>query len=116
MENQRDQATRGYVTPPIDFDRTGRFGGLPIHDTVEREWRHADFFQYKCHLHAKAPSVDTADGNGNCGGAVGAARERVHSPVRVSSDLADAPDANDDGGEAAEGSRHSALAVASCSR
>lgn len=46
----------------IDFDRTGRFNGLPIHDTVDREWRHADFFQFKCLLHAKVPRVKTPDG------------------------------------------------------
>ncbi len=46
----------------IDFNRTGRFNGLPIHDTVDRQWRHADFFQYKCLLHAKVPRVKTADG------------------------------------------------------
>ena len=46
----------------IDFDRTGRFDGLPIHDTVDRQWRHADFFQYKCLLHAKVPRVKHPDG------------------------------------------------------
>lgn len=46
----------------IDFDRTGRFGEFPIHDTIDREWRHADFFQYKCLLHAKVPRVKNPDG------------------------------------------------------
>ncbi|MCK5738253.1 transposase family protein, partial [bacterium] len=24
----------------------------PIHDTKERRWRHLDFFQHECYLHA----------------------------------------------------------------
>jgi transposase len=46
----------------IDFERTGRFNGLPIDDTVDRQWRHADFFQYQCILHAKVPRVKNPDG------------------------------------------------------
>lgn len=47
----------------IDFERTGRFNDLPIHDTVDREWRHADFFQFRCILHAKVPRVKEGDGS-----------------------------------------------------
>jgi transposase len=46
----------------INFRRGGRFGcsgcgeaHLPVHDTVEKTWRHLNFFQYKCYLHMRTP-------------------------------------------------------------
>jgi transposase len=46
----------------IDFRRGGRFAcsecgmaELPVHDTVEKMWRHLNFFQYKCYLHMRTP-------------------------------------------------------------
>ena len=27
----------------------------PVHDTIERRWRHLNFFQYRCELVAKVP-------------------------------------------------------------
>lgn len=42
--------------------------GKPIektaHDTIERTWRHLNFFQYKTYIHAKMPKV--SDGEGHC--------------------------------------------------
>jgi len=35
----------------------------PVHDTLEREWRHLNFFQFQAYLHAKLPRVRC----GNCG-------------------------------------------------
>lgn len=29
----------------------------PVHDTLEREWRHLNFFQFSAYLHAKVPRV-----------------------------------------------------------
>ncbi len=29
----------------------------PVHDTLEREWRHLNFFQYQAYIHAKVPRV-----------------------------------------------------------
>jgi transposase len=29
----------------------------PVHDTLEREWRHLNFFQFQAYLHAKVPRV-----------------------------------------------------------
>ncbi|MBR9976611.1 MAG: transposase family protein, partial [Bacteroidetes bacterium] len=29
----------------------------PVHDTVERHWRHLDFFQHTCTIHARVPRV-----------------------------------------------------------
>lgn len=46
----------------IDFERGARFDGRPVHDTVERTWRHLNFWQYPTYLHARAPRVETEDG------------------------------------------------------
>jgi transposase len=46
----------------MNFRRGGRFDcsecgadGLPVHDTVEKTWRHLNFFQYKCYIHLRTP-------------------------------------------------------------
>lgn len=46
----------------MDFRRGGRFScsacgaeELPVHDTVEKTWRHLNFFQYKCYIHLRTP-------------------------------------------------------------
>jgi transposase len=46
----------------MDYRRGGRFAcsecgaeGLPVHDTVEKTWRHLNFFQYKCYIHLRTP-------------------------------------------------------------
>lgn len=46
----------------MNFRRGGRFTcaecgeeGLPVHDTVEKTWRHLNFFQYKCYIHMRTP-------------------------------------------------------------
>lgn len=48
----------------IDFASGSRFdcpecaaAGQPVHDTVDKEWRHMDFFQHMCYLHARVPRV-----------------------------------------------------------
>jgi transposase len=50
----------------LEFDRGARFacpakdcahGGCPVHDSVEKTWRHLDFFQHKAFLHARVPRV-----------------------------------------------------------
>jgi transposase len=50
----------------LDFDRGARFGCpakdcaqvcCPVHDTVDKTWRHLDFFQHKALLHARLPRV-----------------------------------------------------------
>lgn len=33
-----------------------------VHDTVEKTWRHLNFFQHECYLHARVPRVNTLDG------------------------------------------------------
>jgi hypothetical protein len=54
-----------------------------VHDTVEKTWRHLDFFQHQAFLTARTPRIACA----KCGvrprrGAVGAPRLRLHTPVR----------------------------------
>ena len=33
------------------------------HDTVERTWRHINFFQHVCYLHARVPRIKLTDGS-----------------------------------------------------
>lgn len=50
----------------LDFKRGSRFEvdgvACGVHDTVEKRWRHLNFFQHECYLHARVPRVDTPDG------------------------------------------------------
>jgi transposase len=50
----------------LDFPRGSRFAcpepgclesGCPVHDTVDKTWRHLDFFQHQAYLHARVPRV-----------------------------------------------------------
>jgi transposase len=54
----------------IDFEPGSKFhlGGdspdtqfYPVHDTTEKEWRHLNFFQHECYLHARVPRVTLND-------------------------------------------------------
>jgi transposase len=48
------------------FKRGSRFDvegvACAVHDTVDKSWRHLNFFQHECYLHARVPRVDTPDG------------------------------------------------------
>jgi len=56
----------------IDFERGSTFyyedkesgvkGYFKAYDTTEKTWRHLNFFQYQCYLHAWIPRVDLGDG------------------------------------------------------
>ncbi len=56
----------------IDFERGSTFyyedkelgisGHFKAYDTVQKTWRHLNFFQYQCFLHAWIPRVDIGDG------------------------------------------------------
>jgi transposase len=46
----------------VNFRRGGKFacpecgeGGLPVHDTAEKTWRHLNFWQYKTYIHMRTP-------------------------------------------------------------
>ncbi len=52
----------------LDFESSTRFAPpgekelCPVHDTVDKEWRHLNFFQFETVLHARVPRVWTAEG------------------------------------------------------
>ena len=46
----------------MNFRKGGKFACsecgaqmLPVHDTVDKTWRHLNFFQYKCYVHLRTP-------------------------------------------------------------
>ena len=56
----------------LDFSAGSKFrlGGdskdecaYPAYDTVEKEWRHLDFFQHECYIRARTPRVQLGDGS-----------------------------------------------------
>ncbi len=46
----------------VDFNRGSRFDGLAVHDSVDRSWRHLNFWQYPTYIHARVPRVIGEDG------------------------------------------------------
>jgi transposase len=54
--------TQGELHIRIDFEPGAKFDGRPVHDTLEREWRHLNFWQYPTYLHARIPRVIGEDG------------------------------------------------------
>lgn len=52
----------------IDFTEGTRFNvagcdeACPVHDTRIHEWRHTNFFQYRCYIRARVPRVRKPDG------------------------------------------------------
>jgi transposase len=58
---------RGQLDLHLDFPRGSRFGcpecdaACPVHDTVEKTWRHLDFFQHQALLHARVPRVNCTE-------------------------------------------------------
>jgi transposase len=66
-----DQAA-GKLEIWIDFERGSSFyyedkelgieGHFKAYDTTEKTWRHLNFFQYQCYLHAWIPRVDLGNG------------------------------------------------------
>lgn len=52
----------------IGFEKGTRFpdpqaGSLcPVHDTVERKWRHLNFFEHTCYIHCQVPRMRTPSG------------------------------------------------------
>lgn len=53
----------------IDFKKGAKFStdneaqkAYSAYDTVVKTWRHLNFFEYECYLHARVPSVKNDDG------------------------------------------------------
>lgn len=64
--------TTGKLEIWIDFERGSTFyyedkelgikGHFKAYDTTQKTWRHLNFFQYQCYLHAWIPRIDTGNG------------------------------------------------------
>jgi transposase len=57
----------GQLDIHLNFKKGSKFkdandSECPVHDTVLKTWRHLDFFQHTCYLHARVPRIKTADG------------------------------------------------------
>lgn len=52
----------------IGFEKGAKFSDpdtgepCPVHDTMERRWRHLNFFEHTCYIHCKVPRVTCSDG------------------------------------------------------
>lgn len=44
--------------PGVRFPRPSDGKLSPVYDTEEKTWRHLNFFQFACYLHAWVPRVD----------------------------------------------------------
>ena len=61
------EPTRKELHLQIGFVRGSRFPdetgvACPVHDTVEREWQHLNFFEHHCFLHCAVPRITTSNG------------------------------------------------------
>jgi len=50
---------RGSTFP---FEQDGVIGQYKAYDTVDKEWRHLNFFEHECYLKARVPRIKTPDG------------------------------------------------------
>jgi transposase len=50
----------GFVSGSKFKDETGV--DCVVHDTVQRQWQHLNFFEHHCFLHCKVPRITTSDG------------------------------------------------------
>ena len=60
--------SHGQLDIHLDFTAGAKFpdesgAACPVHDTKMKKWRHLDFFQHVCHLHARVPRIITSDGS-----------------------------------------------------
>ena len=46
----------------IDTESKEKFVNLKIHDTRDKVWRHLNFFEHECHIHARIPRVKLPNG------------------------------------------------------
>jgi transposase len=60
----------GKLEIQLDFPRGSRFacphegcenGSCPVHDTMDKTWRHLDFFEHQAYLTARVPRVDCSE-------------------------------------------------------
>jgi transposase len=46
----------------FSFNQDGTVGKYKAYDTIEKEWRHLNFFEHECYLKARVPRIKTPDG------------------------------------------------------
>ena len=51
-------------SPGSKFPRPSDGQLCPVYDTEEKTWRHLNFFQYECYVHAWVPRIDGGDADG----------------------------------------------------
>jgi len=72
IEDVKFDTDAGRLDININFKRGSRFnyiseeesiaGDFPVHDTVQKSWRHLNFFEHDCYLHCRVPRVKTDSG------------------------------------------------------
>lgn len=68
MEVNEKRGSRHELHVYVEFAKGSRFSvkgcdePCPVHDTRDRTWRHLNFFQHRCCVHARVPRVKTPDG------------------------------------------------------
>lgn len=72
IESINFDQTKGRLDINIDFERGSTFyyedpkeqiaGEFKAYDTERKTWRHLNFFQFECYLHAHVPRVDIGNG------------------------------------------------------
>lgn len=45
----------------FSFEQDGVIGHYKAYDTIEKEWRHLNFFEHECYLKARVPRIKTPD-------------------------------------------------------
>src|SRR5660397_138089 len=50
----------GFASGSRFADDTGQ--ACPVHDTVERQWQHLNFFEHRCILHCAVPRITDSSG------------------------------------------------------
>jgi len=53
---------KGSTFSYIDTESKEEFAGLKVHDTKDKRWRHLNFFEHECYLHARVPRVKLPNG------------------------------------------------------
>jgi len=53
---------KGSTFSYIDPESKKEFVGLKVHDTKNKKWRHLNFFEHECYLHARVPRVKLPNG------------------------------------------------------
>lgn len=72
IENINFDIESGRLDIDINFKRGAHFkytsgpesiaGEFPVHDTVNKSWRHLNFFEYDCYLNCRVPRIKTDNG------------------------------------------------------